>query len=331
MNDEDEEKRRKWCLLIIVALLIAFLAFSLAQNAQNTADINNIFAPVPNNTNLAPDFSGIDPTVPFGTGERIQNVTYNATNYSLDLHVFAHAMSVSDTASVKVYIDGVLVSPRSGRPLAVAETAYRGVDITIPKNSSYLVNITNYHHYEWREYPILAGKNGTISLTQTFITNLTNSFNKTYDLTTKAFDANYSAQTFPNSSINDTVLRNYTVKTAINNIQRDISLASGTQTVSGLAFKPSSVDFVSNIDNAPQMSIGFDNGGAHVVSVYTPSLDGINGHYHLYTAGSILILIDSTNYYSGQISSFTDDGFVISWTKTGNPTGTANVAFNAHK
>lgn len=199
MNEEDNRKRKIY-LLIVVALLIAFLAFSLAQNAQNTADINNMFVPVPNNTNLAPDFSGIDPTVPFGTGERIQNVTYNATNYTLDLHVFAHAMSVSDTAAVKVYIDGVLVSPRSGRPLGAAETAYRGADITIPKNSSYLVNITNYHHYEWREYPILSGKNGTLSLNQTFITT-GSSFNATYDQTTKVFDSNYSAQTFPNASI----------------------------------------------------------------------------------------------------------------------------------
>jgi len=127
-----------------------------------------------NNTNLAPNIAGH----PFGTGERIDNVTYWANSTPIDLHVFAHASSVSQTAKTFVYIDDVLVSPRSGRPLGGAEESYRGVDITIPRNSSYRVDFENYHHYEWREYRILSGQNGSVIINNNYA-NSSSSFNGT--------------------------------------------------------------------------------------------------------------------------------------------------------
>lgn len=192
---------KKSCLIAALALIIGLVVYGVANTAlttaQNNANITNVFQIVENNTNLAPTF---DPLIP-GTGERIINVTYTATDYPLQLLVFAHGSSVSQTAGTFVYINNTLVMPESGRPLGAAEEAYRGVPINIPKGSRYRVNFTNFHHYEWREYPILSGRNGTLSVNQTFITNITNTFNATYDQTTKEFNSNYSAQTFPNSTI----------------------------------------------------------------------------------------------------------------------------------
>lgn len=101
-----------------------------------------------NNTNLAPTIHADHP----GTGERIDNTTYWANSSSIELHVFAHADNVSETAGTILYINGTIVSRRSGRPLGAAEAAYRGVDTMIPKGSYYQVDFENYHHYEWYEY-----------------------------------------------------------------------------------------------------------------------------------------------------------------------------------
>lgn len=106
-----------------------------------------------NTTNLAPT---IEPSAP-GTGERVINVTYWANNSDVEVLAFAHGMSVSETAGVFVYIDDVFVAGQSGRPLAGAETAYREITITIPRYSSYRINFSNYHHYEWRESPQVSG------------------------------------------------------------------------------------------------------------------------------------------------------------------------------
>lgn len=111
-----------------------------------------------NNTNLA---LTIHPEHP-GTGERLLNTTYYANRSAIQLMVFAHADAVSDVAGVFMYINGTLVAPQSGRPLGAAEQAYRGVVITVPRYAYYNVSITNYHHYEWREYAITLDISGCL-------------------------------------------------------------------------------------------------------------------------------------------------------------------------
>lgn len=176
---------KKARMLAIIALIIGFAAYTLAQNAQDTADINNVFEIVVNNTNLAPT---VEPSIP-GTGERESGNVYNAT-YPLQLMVFAHADTVSETAFVEVFINGTVVLPQSGRPLGGAESANRSVSVIIPRGANYSVRFSNYHHYEWREYPILSGKNGTLSVNQTIIN------------TQSSFTANVSGQPFIYNDVN---------------------------------------------------------------------------------------------------------------------------------
>lgn len=163
-------KIRKIFAIAGLALILAFLGILLAQNSQETANINNVFEIIVNNTNLAPSVHDV-----VGTGERIQGVTYYANNSPIQILVFAHAQNVSQTAFVELTINNTIVLPQSGRPLGGAEQSNRSISTIIPKFASYKVDIENEHHYEWREYPILSGKNGTISInnsiSQTYINN----------------------------------------------------------------------------------------------------------------------------------------------------------------
>lgn len=105
---------------------------------------------ITNNTNMAPTIEGEIP----GTGERVNNVTYYNNDTAIEIMVFAHGNTVSNTAGVFLYVNGTLMLPQSGRPLGGAEVAYRSVSMIIPRGSYYNVSFANFHHYEWREYKI---------------------------------------------------------------------------------------------------------------------------------------------------------------------------------
>lgn len=156
-EDNNNKKRVLYC---VIAILLALLAYSVAQSAQDTADINNVFVVVVNNTNLAPT---IHPSIP-GTGERVSGNTYWANTSPIELFVLAHAATSGNTAEIHLFINGTKVSDTSGRPLGAAEESNKTIVAIIPKGSNYSVDFTNTHHYEWREYPILSGKNGTLSV-----------------------------------------------------------------------------------------------------------------------------------------------------------------------
>lgn len=164
---------KKIFALGVIAVIFAIIGWALPITTTN----ESVFQTEVNNTNLAPT---IDITIP-GTGERLNNSTYWANTTEIELHVFAHANSVSQTARVFLYINDTLVSPRSGRPLGAAEEAYRGIDTRIPRGSYYRVLFTNYHHYEWREYRVISGQNGSVNISNVYnnITNISGGGNVT--------------------------------------------------------------------------------------------------------------------------------------------------------
>ncbi len=169
--DEKNKNKKRYFLFGVAALLFAIIAISIAQEAQDTANINNVLEIVVNNTNLAPTFAGEPP----GTGERFgNNTTYWANSSAIELFVFGHAQVQNNALHLSLYINGTQTEHTELRPLGAAERTHAYVTAIIPKGANYSVNITNYHHYEWREYPILAGKNGTLSINQTVVNNFTN-------------------------------------------------------------------------------------------------------------------------------------------------------------
>lgn len=104
---------------------------------------------------------------------------------------------------------------------------------------------------------------------------------------------------------------------------RDISLASGTQTIAGAGFAPSSVQVVAYVDATAKGSFGgLSDGTSH----------SCLGNYYNISAGTFIVsntgviyIGDATNRAEAAIA-FNSDGGVLTWTKTGAPTGTANIS-----
>jgi len=115
----------------------------------------------------------------------------------------------------------------------------------------------------------------------------------------------------------------------VNGFTRDTSLATGTQAVTGVGFKPSAIIFLALQNTTDEASIGIDD------DVQPSSIDA----YDAITAdawategtggGSIVDRESSSNKYVGSISTFDSDGFTISWTRTNTPTGTLAVHYLA--
>ena len=104
---------------------------------------------------------------------------------------------------------------------------------------------------------------------------------------------------------------------------RDVSVATGTQAITGVGFKPSLVYFYAVINNAiGRCSLGFDNGTTALSSIdNTASPSGVN-EWGKGSTSSIVSNHGSGNQYAGNISTLDTDGFTLSWTKVGSPTGT---------
>lgn len=113
----------------------------------------------------------------------------------------------------------------------------------------------------------------------------------------------------------------------VGSFTRDISLASGTQAVTGVGFSPKALFFIANVDSlSTKPSVGVDDattaGGWGIRSTFS-AVD--------YSANSIIFRTATSDDYLGKLSSLDSDGFTITWTKTGSPTGTATIVYIAYR
>lgn len=106
---------------------------------------------------------------------------------------------------------------------------------------------------------------------------------------------------------------------------RDISLASGTQAVTGVGFKPRGIMFLSGTSagTANIGSWGIDDGTTHLCNIWF-NASSANG-FATSGAASIYANPVAGSAYQGAVQSFDSDGFTINWAKTGTPTGTLTV------
>jgi len=108
---------------------------------------------------------------------------------------------------------------------------------------------------------------------------------------------------------------------------RDKTVASGTQAVTGLGFKPKSVAFIAVEDGADEMCVGFDDNSGNAC-VFTN--DGASANTWASAANvSLYLATDGSNYYRGEITTFDSDGFTYNWSKTGTPSGTISIHYLA--
>ena len=107
----------------------------------------------------------------------------------------------------------------------------------------------------------------------------------------------------------------------------DVSAAPGTTAVAGLGFEPSIINIMAAVDNTSLKSSGFSDGTLnYVIGDSNGTTAGSHGPY---ASACVQLLVDGSNFVRGSISAVTHDGFTITWTKTGSPTGSATVFYSA--
>ena len=110
---------------------------------------------------------------------------------------------------------------------------------------------------------------------------------------------------------------------------RDISLASGNVSYTGIGFKPSKIFFTGAVHATRIASlIGLDDGATRLCMF---DRSDVAGTYAIDTAYSIWLSYGAGTDQYGYVYSFDADGFTIAWTKTGSPTGTATVYYMAFR
>lgn len=108
---------------------------------------------------------------------------------------------------------------------------------------------------------------------------------------------------------------------------RDTTVASGTQAITGVGFTVKACRFHSTQSASREGGWGFDD-GTRSNGIFDDAATA--GTYQVETAQSITD--EETNgvdYYQGEITTLGSDGFTITWTRTGTPSGTLTVQYLA--
>lgn len=136
---------------------------------------------------------------------------------------------------------------------------------------------------------------------------------------------NYFIEENMNLSATPTNQKMFGVNTSVTGIlTRDLSLASGSVSYTGVGFTPKTCTFISSLDGTFRSSIGSDDGTNH------KAVSLISSSANIWTSDSIVAYDGvGANYVVAHITSMDADGFTIAWTKTGSPTGTFNVIYTA--
>ena len=119
--------------------------------------------------------------------------------------------------------------------------------------------------------------------------------------------------------------KNVSVRYVVGTFSRDISTASGTQAITGLGFRPTAVMFSGQVT-----SYGFTLGVTNTTSGFGTIIRGVAPDYVNGGAQFIHFLSGADEAYVDAIS-MGSDGFTLTWTKVGSPTGTAVINYMAFR
>jgi len=109
-------------------------------------------------------------------------------------------------------------------------------------------------------------------------------------------------------------------------ISRDTVIATGTQAITGVGFKPSSVEALMVKDGNDEASIGFSDGSTEAAIFLLPGGITWNG------SGSFIYDYQAAGLtYVGTIQSFDVDGCTIAWVRTGAIGGTIDIKLKFHR
>ena len=116
----------------------------------------------------------------------------------------------------------------------------------------------------------------------------------------------------------------------VGSFTRDISLATGNQSITGVGFKPRAVVLLlGGSGGTSTLSAGFsDAAGA---GCFANNYGGTGGTFATLPNAAFAIAAGGAgaNYASAGVLTMDSDGFTIPWTKAGSPTGTVTVYYLA--
>ncbi len=120
-------------------------------------------------------------------------------------------------------------------------------------------------------------------------------------------------------------------KSFIGTVNRDVTIASGTQAVTGIGFRPTSIHFLYNITGTASTGWGFsDKASSGNASLRDDQLETVDSYQSSGTT-AIRILTGVGDEYDGDVISYDINGFTFDWVKIGSPTGNLNIRFIAYK
>ena len=108
----------------------------------------------------------------------------------------------------------------------------------------------------------------------------------------------------------------------VGSFTRDMTLASGTQSITGIGCQPKGIIFLTVKNVTLKACWGLSDGSAELAILHdsTPrfSQNPIDCIYYDDRAG---------NTYAGDVNSLDSDGFTINWLKTNSPVGTLTIYY----
>lgn len=107
----------------------------------------------------------------------------------------------------------------------------------------------------------------------------------------------------------------------------DSSTASGTQAITGVGFAPRAVVFLQGTNGASNVSVGIDD-GTTAFGIGDDNVDSAT-NWIVSTTQSLIGARTIGGSAQGHITTLGTDGFTITWTKTGSPTGTLAIGYLA--
>lgn len=112
----------------------------------------------------------------------------------------------------------------------------------------------------------------------------------------------------------------------VGNFTRDLSTASGSQAVTGVGFTPKVVFFLSSRNSGGWGSVGVDDGTGRGAVEWN---GGYDANAPCFSQTAQFVRQTLANYQSFTVASMDSDGFTLSFTKTGTPTGTLQAVYLA--
>jgi hypothetical protein len=115
----------------------------------------------------------------------------------------------------------------------------------------------------------------------------------------------------------------------VGSFTRDIATATpSTQAISGVGFKPSSVLIIGTVPGTPKTSWGVSD-----LTTDKSVLDygSISAGTYSFSTYVVYLQPGTTAYANADLTSFDNDGFTLTWSKTGSPTGVAELLYMAFR